>query len=54
MAQLTHQLGIEKLEQCWQQVIGQPLPDAVRTYVSSYRPEGGESYRPEGGEESRG
>ena len=43
MARLAHQLGIQKLEQTWQQVIGQPLPDAVRIYVNSHRPEDSET-----------
>ena len=37
LARLTHQLGIPALEQAWQQVTGQPLPQAVRDYLTHHR-----------------
>jgi hypothetical protein len=33
LARLTTHLGIDALEQCWQQVTGSPLPHTVRDYV---------------------
>jgi tetratricopeptide (TPR) repeat protein len=33
LARLTRQLGMPALEQAWQQVTGQPVPQAVRDYV---------------------
>jgi tetratricopeptide (TPR) repeat protein len=35
LARLTRQLGMPALEETWQQVTGQPLPQAVRDYVTS-------------------
>jgi len=46
LARLTHQLGTAALEACWQRVTSGPLPSAVRDYVSSYRPDAGDT--PEG------
>jgi tetratricopeptide (TPR) repeat protein len=43
LAVLTHQLGTSALEACWQQVTGDPLPDRVRDYVRSYRPDPGDA-----------
>ena len=43
LAVLTHQLGTSALEACWQQVTGDPLPDMVRHYVRSYRPDPGDA-----------
>jgi len=43
LARLTHQLGIDALEACWQQVTGGSLPDAVHAYVHSYSPETGDA-----------
>ena len=40
---LTHQLGTRALEACWQQVTDDPLPDTVRHYVRSYRPDTGDT-----------
>jgi len=34
LARLTHQLGMPVLEQAWQQMTGQPVPQAVRDYIS--------------------
>ena len=44
LARLTHQLGMPALEQAWEQVTGQPVPQAVRDYVNSHQDEapGGE------------
>jgi tetratricopeptide (TPR) repeat protein len=36
LARLTRQLGIPALEQTWQQVTGQPVPQPVRDYITSY------------------
>ena len=36
LARLTRQLGLPALEQAWQQVTGQPVPQAVRDYVTSH------------------
>jgi hypothetical protein len=38
LARLTHQLGIQALEACWQKVTGGPLPGAVRDYVRADPP----------------
>jgi hypothetical protein len=35
LARLTRQLGTPALEQAWQQVTGQPVPQAVRDYITS-------------------
>jgi hypothetical protein len=35
LARLTRQLGLPALEMAWQQAVGQPLPPAVRDYVTS-------------------
>jgi hypothetical protein len=45
LARLTHQLGTPALQQAWQQVTGQPVPQPVRDYITSHRDEepGGES-----------
>jgi tetratricopeptide (TPR) repeat protein len=39
LARLTRQLGMPALEETWQQVTGQPLPQAVRDYVTSHQDE---------------
>jgi tetratricopeptide (TPR) repeat protein len=39
LARLSHQLGIGTLETYWQQVTSHQLPEAVRTYVRTYRPD---------------
>jgi tetratricopeptide (TPR) repeat protein len=36
LARLTRRLGMTALEQTWRQVTGQPLPQAVRDYVTSH------------------
>jgi tetratricopeptide (TPR) repeat protein len=36
LARLTHQLGTPALEQAWQQVTGQPVPQPVRDYITSH------------------
>jgi tetratricopeptide (TPR) repeat protein len=41
LARLTRQLGLPVLEQTWQQVTGQPLPEPVRDYVTSHDQEPG-------------
>jgi tetratricopeptide (TPR) repeat protein len=38
LARLTAALGVEALQQTWQQVTGQPLPADVLTYVQAHRP----------------
>jgi tetratricopeptide (TPR) repeat protein len=38
LARLTTQLGIDTLEQRWQQVTGSPLPHAVRDYIQRKEP----------------
>ncbi|MDR0343993.1 MAG: tetratricopeptide repeat protein, partial [Nocardiopsaceae bacterium] len=45
LARLTRQLGRRALEQAWQQVTGQPVPQAVCDYVASHHDEtpGGEA-----------
>ena len=35
LAELAGQLGIHALQQAWQQITGQPLPQQVRDYVTS-------------------
>jgi tetratricopeptide (TPR) repeat protein len=37
LTRLTHQLGILVLEQAWEQVTGQPVPQAVRDYITMHR-----------------
>lgn len=39
VARLTRQLGLPALEQAWQQVTGQPVPQPVRDYIANYRDE---------------
>jgi hypothetical protein len=39
LARLTGQLGMPALEQAWQQVTGQPVPQPVRDYITSYHPD---------------
>ena len=34
LARLTRQFGMPALEQAWQQVAGQPVPQAVRDHIS--------------------
>jgi tetratricopeptide (TPR) repeat protein len=36
LARLTGQLGVAALEQAWQQVTGQPVPQPVRDYITSH------------------
>jgi tetratricopeptide (TPR) repeat protein len=36
LTRLTRELGLPALEQAWQQVIGQPLPEAVRGYLTRH------------------
>jgi hypothetical protein len=36
LSELTKELGMDALEQCWRHVNGVPLPDAVRSYVESW------------------
>jgi hypothetical protein len=36
LARLTALLGMPALEQTWQQVSGQPVPQAVRDYLTSH------------------
>ena len=36
LARLTGQLGMPALELAWQQIIGQPVPQAVRDYITSH------------------
>jgi hypothetical protein len=43
LARLTRQLGMPALEHTWQQVTGNPLPPAVRDYLTTHpgdHPEG--------------
>jgi len=35
LARLTRQLGLSAVEQAWQQVTGQPVPQPVRDYITS-------------------
>ena len=44
LARLTRQLGAPALDETWQQVTGQPVPQPVRDYITSHRDEeaGGE------------
>ncbi len=39
LAGLTRQLGMPALEQSWHQITGQPVPQAVRNYITSHRDE---------------
>jgi hypothetical protein len=39
LARLTRQLGLPVLEETWRRVTGQPLPQAVRDYVTSHQGE---------------
>jgi tetratricopeptide (TPR) repeat protein len=39
LARLTHQLGMSALEHAWRQATGQPVPQAVRDYITSHRDE---------------
>jgi hypothetical protein len=39
LARLTRQLGMPALEETWQQITSQPVPQAVRDYVTSHREE---------------
>jgi tetratricopeptide (TPR) repeat protein len=39
LARLTLQLGMPALEQAWQQITGQPVPQVVRDYITSHRDE---------------
>ena len=39
LARLTRQLGMPALEAAWQQVTGQPVPQAVRDYITSHHDE---------------
>ena len=39
LARLTRQLGMPALEQAWRQVTGQPVPQAVRDYITSHHGE---------------
>ena len=36
LARLTRQLGMPALEAAWQQITGQPVPQAVRDYITSH------------------
>lgn len=38
LAQLTVQLGMDRLEACWLEITSSPLPQDVRDYVNSRRP----------------
>jgi hypothetical protein len=35
LARLTRQLGMPALEEAWQRVTGQPVPQPVRDYITS-------------------
>jgi hypothetical protein len=37
LVRLTRQLGMLALEETWQQVTGQPLPQQVRDYITSHQ-----------------
>ena len=39
LARLARQLGMPALEQAWQQVTGQPVPQPVRDYITSHHDE---------------
>jgi tetratricopeptide (TPR) repeat protein len=41
LTRLTRRLGLPALEQTWQQVTGQPLPQQIRDYVTSQPNDGG-------------
>src|SRR5262249_26076549 len=36
LARLTRELGMPALQQTWRQVTGQPVPQAVRDYITSH------------------
>jgi tetratricopeptide (TPR) repeat protein len=36
LAGLTRQLGMPAMQEAWQQITGQPVPQAVRDYISSH------------------
>jgi tetratricopeptide (TPR) repeat protein len=36
LARLTAQVGFDALEECWREVTGEPLPQAVREYVEAH------------------
>jgi hypothetical protein len=36
LARFTRQLGIPALEEAWRQVTGQPVPGAVRDFITSH------------------
>ena len=45
LARLTRQLGVPAVEEAWQQVTGQPMPQPVRDYITSHHdqpPPGGQ------------
>jgi len=44
LARLAHQLGFATMEACWQRVTRDALPDAVRHYVRTYRPNNGNAF----------
>jgi hypothetical protein len=39
LARLTLQLGMPALEEAWQQITGQPVPQPVRDYITSHHDE---------------
>jgi hypothetical protein len=39
LVRLTTLLGMPALEQTWQQVTGQPVPQAVRDYITRHHPD---------------
>jgi hypothetical protein len=39
LARLTRQLGMPALQAVWHQVTGQPVPQAVRNYITSHHDE---------------
>ena len=39
LARLTRQLGLPVLQAAWQQITGQPVPQAIRDYITSHRDE---------------
>lgn len=43
LARFTVDLGMEALEKCWQQVTGQPLPQAVHDLIISGSPQNSET-----------
>jgi hypothetical protein len=36
LARLTRQLGLPALQAAWQQITGQPVPQAIRDYIASH------------------